>query len=370
MLLCVCLAAGTACAALGPFDPLLEKLAGIDVDAVAARADVDAAMLIAGGAFAVRGDRGLAVEVSTRPGSMQAYLGGTRGDVVYETIATDEEPAAIAARAWVYQLELFAACVRRGRTPVMRQSPLIDTRGHRLLRYRGQTFHHDRWPTLPAPGSLGRAYLEALRGVLRDIATASGDALDEARDRARDTLHAGGRVYVVTGATMLAHHLPEPFEPWTGNASGGDLVLAVGDFEEAGYHGHWHDIDALRRAGRGVVWIVNACGTRPLDVLRHEVLLDLWAPFGDGVVKVEHYDVRLGPVTGVAQLAAVHAIARAAGLRDEENRRDQRHAADPARYYGDDLPRRRLHPAFHPQQTRHAERHRDDDAEQGHDRRP
>lgn len=313
--MCVCLRATSLYAGHDPLQPWLSQLDRLEaeIDVITERADTDAPRLIAEERFAVRGDRGLAIELSARPGAMQSYLGDDRGEVIYQP--SDEDPALSAARAWVYQVELFAACVRRGETPVIRQSPLIDTKHRRLLRYSGQTFHHDRWPDPPAPGSLARRYLAGLRTVLLDITTGSGNALDEASARVRNTLDAGGKVYVVTGSTMLAYHLPESFEPWTGQASAKDLVLAVGDFEEAGYHGHWHDLDAMRKAG-GVVWILNACNTPPRSLPRGEVLLDLWAPFGDGVVTVEHYDARLGPVTGVAQLAVVHALAQQAAALD------------------------------------------------------
>jgi len=228
-----------------------------------------------------------------------------------------------AAAAWAFQCELFSAMTRLDKVPVVRQSYEIDTRKRRWSRYGSQAFHHDRWLDPIARGELGTAYLQGLRGVLLDIGTASWNDLVRTARRAKSTLKSGGTVWLRAGGRYLPYHVggqltsdPRVFVMLdhdgsdTSQAVPGkkDFVIAVGESETAGGY-EWGEPELLRKAGRGVAWIVNGYNTRHRDLRKREILIDLWAPYGDGVVKVEHYDARLGPVTGVVGEAVTWMIA-------------------------------------------------------------
>jgi len=228
-----------------------------------------------------------------------------------------------AAAAWAFQCELFSAMTRLDKVPVVRQSFEIDTRRRRWHRYGSQAFHHDRWLDPIPPGELGLAYLGGLRGVLLDIGTASWHDFARTARRAESTLASGGTVWLRPGGRYLPYHVggqlandPGVFtllnhdgsDPRLTSPGKKDYVIAVGESETAGSY-EWGEPELLRKAGRGVAWVVNGYNTQPRDLKRHEVLIDLWAPFGDGVVKIENYETRLGPVTGVVGEAVTWMIA-------------------------------------------------------------
>ena len=99
--------------------------------------------------------------------------------------------------AWLLQTEFFAACTRRGEVPVARRAFEIDTRRDRYFRYEGQRFHHDCWLDPIPEGELGKKYLKELRLALRDVGTASWDAVINTADRASFAIQQDGKVYLL-----------------------------------------------------------------------------------------------------------------------------------------------------------------------------
>ncbi len=228
-----------------------------------------------------------------------------------------------AAVAWAFECEMFSALTRLDKLPVVRQSFEIDTRMRRWQRYGSQRFHHDRWLDPIPPGILGQAYLNGLSEVLLDIGTASWRSIARTAHRADRTFAAGGTVWLRAGGRYLPYHVggqlsadPRLFTSLSHDGSDAglavpgknDFVIAVGESETAGSY-EWGEPEMLRKAGRGVAWIVNGYNTQRRDLHRRETLIDLWAPFGDGVVHVEDYDTALGPVTGVVGEAVMWMIA-------------------------------------------------------------
>ncbi len=316
-------------AALGEdyFQTLDRRLSDLQRRAIdAALLDRAARALIGGADLTVVGDPGVAADLvggagafafSTldppRAGDVVLLLEGLPAppDTVALPLPDDPDPAVRLAAAWAVQLELFAACTRLGETPVVRQSLEIDTRRDRFFRYGGQRFHHDLWLEPIPAHTLAPRYLAAVRRVLRDLATASGDALDRAAFRIDDTLADGGVVRLRPAGRALPHHvLGLPFPVLADDAARPgprDLVLAIGGYAHPGSE-YWGEED-FRDAGRGVIWAVNAYDTYPHDLRRGEFVIDLMGPVGDCVVKVEHYDARLGPVSSVTAAAVAHHLA-------------------------------------------------------------
>ena len=351
---------------------------------IADAADRTAEAMIAGRGFGVRGDRGLAHELSNRAGAMMNYDGrpGEAGDVILYVLGLGDpaghlvkinelkaagsivigmgsieylkqqridqdvidacdfwldnavnvedetyapmRPVMNTAAAWTFQCELFAALTRHDKVPVVRQSFEIDTRHKRWQRYTGQRFHHDRWLDPMPPRKLGEAYITGLQVVLRDIGTASWKSLALTADRAFAAHQAAGaHVWLRPGGRGLPYHVgrqlhgdPDIFKLLTHDGSDpnldsptkDDMLIAVGRYETAGSY-EWGEPELLRQAGRGVMWIVNGYNTQPADLKRNERLIDLWGPVGDCVVKIDHYDTRLGPVNGVTAEAVLWMIA-------------------------------------------------------------
>ncbi|GAB4196323.1 MAG: hypothetical protein Kow00105_10470 [Phycisphaeraceae bacterium] len=382
-------------------DRLLERVdrIGSDMEALTSAAEVSAKALDEGAGFGVRGDVGMAQELSQRAGAMMGYDGrrGEAGDVVLYvlglpsravearemlaaqfrdaaelkaggsvvigltsrarlrsyglldeaqqacTVLIDNHASAADGRltdaagrtvapmetvlnavsAWAYECELFAALTRRGRVPVVRQSFEIDTRRSRWSRYGSQRFHHDRWLDPIGPGDLGRAYLDGLKRVLRDIGTASWRNLSRSASKVEQVIRSDAVVWLRPGGRYLPHHVGTDYagdpglfrllthdgsDPSLASPGQADYLLAVGRYETAGSW-EWGEPELLRRAGQGVTWIVNGYNTQRADLKRNERLIDLWGPVGDCVVKVADYDTRLGPVSSVTAEAVLWMIA-------------------------------------------------------------
>ena len=356
-------------------------------------ADTAALALADGAGFGVRGDDGLASELSNRAGAMMGYDGrrGKAGDVILyvfglgvsDDLNTNEqleqqlniaaelkadgstliglgstarlrqfglldradticdawldnaadirdgklnapnETVNNAVLAWTFECELFAALTRVDKVPTVQQSFEIDTLKKRWYRYGIQHFHHDRWLDPIDPGRLGGTYITKLHAVLLDIGTSSWPQIVRTVNRAYDTKKSGGTVWLRAGGRYLPYHLggklnndQELFTLLTHDGSNpnlpapgmNDFVIAVGEHETAGSW-EWGEPELLRKAGRGVTWIVNGYNTQDADLKRREVLIDLWAPVGDTAIKVDDYDVKLGPISGITGEAVTWMIA-------------------------------------------------------------
>lgn len=304
---------------------------------IANAADAAAAMIVDGAGLHIE-DRPLSHELTQSPGAM--FITKHRHNVTLSLIGdrlivaaqdrrfTIDTAGLPVVTAWTFKCELFAACVRRGEVPVVRQSFEIDTRRRRYWRYEGQRFHDDRWldgdDASFTPGALGSRYLSGLRDVLLDLDTAGRNAIERAVARARAARDSGGDIYFVAGGPYLPHrlaphlhaglHTPEAPRVNAGPVPLGDHTPGLNDFVIAfGVDAHvggewWGDVDRLRMAGLGVAWVVNGCNTSPRDLEPGDLLVDLWTPVGDGLVKVEHYDARLGPANTFAADAVRRAI--------------------------------------------------------------
>ncbi|MEZ6189838.1 MAG: hypothetical protein R3C45_00930 [Phycisphaerales bacterium] len=209
------------------------------------------------------------------------------------------------------------------KVPVVRESFETDTLKKRWLRYGSQRFHHDRWLDPISPGRLGHAYLDGLQTIFTDIGSASWTSLSRTRPpgqrhsatRAAKSgctggrylpYHAGRQLAADPGVfTLLNHDGSNPKLPALGR---GDYLIAVGRYETAGSW-EWGEPELLRKAGRGVAWVVNGYNTQRRDLKRNERLIDLWGPVGDCIVKVENYDTRLGPTGSITAEAVMWMIA-------------------------------------------------------------
>lgn len=245
-------------------------------------------------------------------------------------------PLANVVVGWVWTAETFAAFTRNGLTPVVNLHERVDRDETRRKRYAGQKFHGPEMQVKPMPaGVLGKAYLTEAAAVLEKIGTASWPALLATRRQMAGTIRDGGTVYVAAyshvppahfggtfagdpGFSSAASTRPEKIPHSGGILAGdpglfvrlrqgqtllaepgaGDFVLAVATDWEPQCE-RWIEPEKMRRAGRGVAFLVAGFNTRPQDLRRGEILLDHQAPPGDAIVNVPGYDVRIAPVSAV-----------------------------------------------------------------------
>ena len=236
-----------------------------------------------------------------------------------------------AAVAWTWCAELFSACTRRGKTLAVR--PDLDGPRRRLTFDRNWTTRFHKKTIDPiAAGVLGRSYLTRLRGIVRDVGTASWPALVRTAERAGDTVIEDGQVYLRVGGPYVAYHHggqlaadPDIFvrldhdgsDPADATPGANDLVIAIGQSAPPGTD-WWGQPQMLRQAGRGVSWIVSAYLTKPRDLRRREIVVDQRWPEGDALVSAAGYDVRLCPASSVVAEAILWAITAEANARIEQ----------------------------------------------------
>lgn len=225
-----------------------------------------------------------------------------------------------AAVAWPWMAEFFAACTRRGKTPAMYQSILADPERERYAKYVKVRFHDDMHVDPVPAGQFGRAYLDAVRRMFGQIETEQWANLEQAAQAATQTLRDGGKVFIFArGHYPPYHHAGQlvndprlyeplqmrrikrrkPTDPELPIPGANDYGIAVGYSLPPGDE-FWGGADEmLRRAGKGVCWIISGYQTRADDLRANETLIDQCWPDGDAAVPVEGYDVPICPPSGV-----------------------------------------------------------------------
>ena len=224
------------------------------------------------------------------------------------------------ANAWVFTGELVAALTRRGHMPTMWMAYLYPE-GHAWGdRYLGKQQFHDEFDIAPIPaGKLGRAYLGHMRDLLTRFRDTQADAVQQAAKLISDEVRTDRKVFVAVAGhampfivgygrdgrwargTEVYAHLPE-FLARLDDVPRDVLVLRLG------YYGLHEDV-AAKLKGRRVILLTNP-HTDP--VFQHDggamVKIDMACPFGDAVVEIENYPIRILPPSGIMQIAAYEAI--------------------------------------------------------------
>jgi len=220
--------------------------------------------------------------------------------------------------------EFVAACTREGKMPPMWQSYRKPTGRGRYQRLKDTKFH-EKAPPPVAPGQLGKAWLDAVR---RHLAAMYDSQIDRIRRGAAMALAArrgGGKLYVVSaghGATFL---YDRPHEPGTFThvsrmwrrqnrrskrarkkltLTDKDLVIGVGYdtvFNDKGYH---RFADFLRKGGAGAVWLAATYKPQWVRTAPGELLIDTQWGYGDAVVDLPGYDVKILPASGILTATA------------------------------------------------------------------
>ena len=231
-----------------------------------------------------------------------------------------------AAVAWVWNVEVFAACTRQGKTPAVFQSIVADPEMKRYNKYKDTRFHEDMKVDAIAESVLGKEYLKQLGAILRDIGTTEWPNLVKASNRAANAWKDGGVAYLYAmGHYPPYHHAgqlaadPRVFTPMnvggkmTGKPTDNDFVVAIGyckppEAMMSPKRYWWDDPDLMREAGRGVAWVAASFDFTPADVKKNEIVVDQrWGP-GDAIVAIKGYDVKIAPSSGVVAEAMMWMI--------------------------------------------------------------
>jgi formylglycine-generating enzyme required for sulfatase activity len=215
---------------------------------------------------------------------------------------------------WAFTGEFASALTRQGYMPVMLQSVLVPGARERNLGLRGQRFHKTHTvPAIPA-GRLGQAYLEKLGEIYNALRDGEVANIERAAQACTKVLKDGHKVHA-----FLISHFPmfqpgspgdRPFmnafegfsgevppQDWlTKNLKQGDLFFFLGYYRRPveGYQ-------AARQAGAQIVEVISGMGKPETAEPTPDYIINPRWPFGDALVPVTNYDIRILPSSGVVQ---------------------------------------------------------------------
>jgi hypothetical protein len=215
--------------------------------------------------------------------------------------------------------EFVSACTRLGKMPVMYQGFAVPGGRERANRLGRLRFHPEK-PVAVAPGQLGREFIRELRVDLEkvhdqemaDVAAAARQAVAARRN--------GKGVYAfVHGHGILHQMIGFPTDPgyftqlntgWFSQRpdirlSEGDFVLCIGfDMRFNGWKfGKWDE--EARSAGATLAWSFADYKKEHVEAVGDEIFISQHWDFGDAVVEVPGYDVRILPTSGVVSEAVL-----------------------------------------------------------------
>ena len=237
--------------------------------------------------------------------------------VALTTKAIEPEMAAplVSARFWTLTAEIVSALTRLGKMPPMYQSVMLPGG-----RERNAGHLKRQWDNPVASvrrGLLGREYLAKVANSLRSLKVTQAQRFAQAGKLAVETTRAGHTVWYAS----LGHLLPElpnlPGEPNLAKplkvgpgpeklaefVNPGDLILYVGYYEP---YGPW--VEKAHELGTKIVTVVSGTPERRAEDMGADLnMKGCWA-FGDAVVEVPGYDIKMLPPSGVVQAAAYYML--------------------------------------------------------------
>ncbi len=248
------------------------------------------------------------IDIHAAPGGGLFTLPDGRRLVATQSVATINA-------LWAWKAEFVAACLRRGKMPVMYQSFAVPGAKERAERMKGIKFE-DEAPPPVAQEVLGREFLHASRAIVDEFYENQQDNLMLAATAARDARANGKKAYMfLHGHAILFHQLAYPNSPgiftqlnrdWFAQhprieLQAGDFVLCVGysqRFHDGQFEG-WDD--KARAAGATLAW--SFAGFTRDEAARVQEQKELWIDqhweYGDAVVQVPGLDFKLIPSSGV-----------------------------------------------------------------------
>ena len=243
-------------------------------------------------------------------------------------VGTNAGPIAISfanqVHAWQLMGETVSALTRAGHMPTIFKAYLYNDGREWGDRYLFKKQFHDDYTVAPIPaGDLARRYVQQVREHV-------------ARLRRRESVDIGRAAELITAERKAGRKtvvLTEGHSPWTYVGKGPDAAWAVGidvhpelesqmaTFEKEapagalvlrlGYFGFAEILRAQTELKQQrVIYLGSLDDRRPGYQAQANtgVMIDLGCAFGDAVLEVPHYPIKLFPVSGLMQVAAYGAI--------------------------------------------------------------
>ena len=221
----------------------------------------------------------------------------------------------VTAHLWTFTAELISALTRLGKLPPMYQSVVVPggrerNAGHLKLQW-------EPGPVEPIrEGLLGREYLARVANSLRRLKVSQAEKFAEAGRLAADTAAAGHTVWYGS-----LGHLPPELPSISGDpglvkplsirepdklgefVKPGDLILYVGYYEP---WGPW--VETAHELGAKIVTVVSGTPERRAEDMGADININgCWA-YGDAVVDIPGYDIRVLPPSGVVASTAYYML--------------------------------------------------------------
>jgi len=222
------------------------------------------------------------------------------------------------ASLWSFVGEFVAACTRRSAMPPMWQSAVLPESAARNQRYSGVRLHEDLHPAPVAAGTIGQAYLTALRSHLAGFVLGERDRLRRAGEEVRRARSGGHRAwFFMDGGHLRAAVLALPAGPaglevlerppdladLATTLQPGDLVYVQGyTVPPAAVVAAAHAVGA-----RVAVSLAGSHG-QPAPQTAADLVLDVQWQLGDAAVPVPGYDIPILPPSGFMAAAVYWAL--------------------------------------------------------------
>ena len=238
-------------------------------------------------------------------------------------VAVDGVAAALAV--WTWTAEFVSACTRLGKMPSMFQGYAVpggQERARRLLKTNPK--FHEEVPLPVPPGILAKAFLSAIRSDFTTVVNAEGENIKALAAQAISVLRAGKKLYLFPGTHIVMESHPVASEYFKRINEGwfkikseiqltpGDLVFCVG-FDDVFVGLHYEDlIEQLRSTGAVLAWSFtdykSEAGHGAQAIGKQELFINQHWNFGDAVVAVPGYDIKILPTSGILAEAVLRMV--------------------------------------------------------------
>ncbi|MDP6357513.1 MAG: hypothetical protein QF473_20525 [Planctomycetota bacterium] len=222
---------------------------------------------------------------------------------------------------WVFTGELVGALTRRGLMPTMYQSVRVPGSRQRNLPYRPQSLHVDHEvPPIPA-GKLGKTYLDELGLILRKLRDEELQAIQEAARACLRVKNHGKNILAFLVSHFPVYQAEAPGDPGfieRLEIAGGEVPTTTklqqsirqGDlyFFLGYYRRPVEAYQAARKAGAEIVEVITGTDGSDLPDPQPDYRIRPMWPYGDALVSVPGYDVKILPSSGIVQSAIFWAV--------------------------------------------------------------
>lgn len=222
---------------------------------------------------------------------------------------------------WIFSAEVVSALTRLGYMPTMYQSVLVAGAPQRNARFKG-LHYHEKGTVLPVPAlQLGKSYLDKLASCFRSLRDKDSSVIGEVARVGARTLRDGHDIY----AFLIGHfpvyqhgapgdpafmHRIDGSKPEMPSASQLEEKLKPGDlFVMFGYyHRPREAYEVAQRRGARTVEVIAGTDEPEFGEPMPDYVIRPWWPYGDSLVAIPGYDVKILPSSGIVQAAIYWAV--------------------------------------------------------------